>query len=199
MVWVHWALSELLAAAARAWEPEWTGPATTLSSGEQVHGDREPDSKPGFATRLPGTGVGGGGGGVAVGVGVGRGVAVGVGVGVRDGVAVGVGVGVGVPPPPSVARCGCTVPENALPFDASQLMDHVIAPRMLGNVPVGLKLPQLVPLARQSSAAFMLAGGWTPLPAADEDAGRPRPTWSARTCWSRMHAWAVMKSTLPSL
>src|SRR5215472_15336624 len=171
MVWVHWALSELLAAAASAWEPEWTGLETTLSSGEQVHGDSAPDSKPGLASRLPGTGV-------------------------RVGVAV--GVGVPPPPPPSVARCGPTVPENAFPLDASQLMDHVIAPRMLGNVPVGLKLPQLVPFARQSSAAFMLAGGWTPLPAADEDAGRPRPTWSARTCWSRMHARAVMKSTLPS-
>src|SRR5215472_1394364 len=87
MVWVHWALSELLAAAARAREPEWTGPATTLSSGEQVHGDREPDSKPGFATRLPGTGVGvgvGGGGGVGVRVGVGVG-CVGVGVAVGGG------------------------------------------------------------------------------------------------------------------
>src|SRR5215472_9965193 len=88
MVWVHWALSELLAAAASAWEPEWTGLETTLSSGEQVHGDSAPDSKPGFATRLPATGVGVGGGGVAVGVGVGVGVAVGVGVGV--------GVGTGV-------------------------------------------------------------------------------------------------------
>src|SRR5215470_8486700 len=103
MVCVHWALSELLAAAARAWEPEWTGLETTLSSGEQVHGDRAPDSKPPLATRLPG----GGGGGVAVGVGVGVGVGVlvgvGVGVGVRVGVAVGVGVGVPPPPPPSVA------------------------------------------------------------------------------------------------
>src|SRR5215467_13684912 len=69
MVCVHWALSELLAAAARAWEPEWTGLETTLSSGEQVHGDREPDSKPGLVTRLPGTGVGVGGVGVGVAVG----------------------------------------------------------------------------------------------------------------------------------
>src|SRR5215469_6933828 len=132
MVCVHWALSELLAAAARAKEPEWTGLETTLSSGEQVHGDREPDSKPGLATRLPPAGVGVGGGGGAVGVGVGVGVCVGVGVGggvgvaVRVGVAVGVGVGV-PPPPPSVARCGPTAPEKALPLDASQLMDHVIA------------------------------------------------------------------------
>src|SRR5215471_7237330 len=112
MVCVHWALSELLAAAARAWEPEWTGLETTLSSGEQVHGDREPDSKPGLATRLPPAGVGGGGGGVAVGVGVGVGVGAAVGVGVRVGVGVGVRVGVAVgvppPPPPSVARCGPT-------------------------------------------------------------------------------------------
>src|SRR5215470_13878741 len=98
MVCVHWALSELLAAAARAREPEWTGPATTLSSGEQVHGDREPDSKPGFATRLPATGVGGGGGGVALGVGVGVGVGFIVGVGVGRGVPVGVGVGPGDEP-----------------------------------------------------------------------------------------------------
>src|SRR5215467_10846652 len=75
MVCVHWALSELFAAAASAWEPEWTGPVTTLSSGEQLQGDREPDSKPGLASRLPvaGVGVGVGGGGVGVGVAVGGG------------------------------------------------------------------------------------------------------------------------------
>src|SRR5579859_3858434 len=77
IVCVHWALSELFAAAARAWEPECAGPETTLSSGEQVHGASEPDSKPPLASRLPGTGVGGGG--VAVGLGVGVGVGAGVG------------------------------------------------------------------------------------------------------------------------
>src|SRR5947209_16326535 len=171
MAWVHWALSELLAAADRAWEPECVGPPATLSRGEQLHGESAPDSKPGLASRLPGTGVGGGG------VAVGRG----VGVGVGRGVPVAVGVGVGPPPPPSVARCGCTVPENALPFDASQLIDHVMAPRMVGAVLDGWKLPQFVPVARQSSAAFTLAGGWTPPPAAWREAGRPRPTWSAPT------------------
>src|SRR5215467_6299159 len=101
MVCVHWALSELLAAAARAWEPEWTGLETTLSSGEQVHGDREPDSKPGLVTRLPGTGVGVGGGGVGVGAGVAVGVGAGVGVPVGVGVGgVGVGVAVGGGPVP---------------------------------------------------------------------------------------------------
>src|SRR5437867_5064592 len=90
MVCVHWALSLLLAAAERAWVPPWAGLETTVSSGEQVHGDRPPDSKPGLATRLPP--VGGG----AVGVGVGRGVAVGVGAGVPVGV--GVGFGGGEPP-----------------------------------------------------------------------------------------------------
>src|SRR5215471_12131915 len=96
MVCVHWALSELFAAAASAWEPEWTGPATTLSSGEQLQGDREPDSKPGLASRLPVAGVGVGGGGVSVGVGAGVGVGVGLGVGVAVGVGVGRGVPVGV-------------------------------------------------------------------------------------------------------
>src|SRR5690349_4989999 len=96
MVWVHWALSELLAAAARAWEPEWVGLPATLSSGEQLHGESAPDSKPGLASRLPEPGVGVGGGGVAVGVGVGAGVRLGVGVGVGAGVPVGVGVGVRV-------------------------------------------------------------------------------------------------------
>src|SRR5689334_23702287 len=99
---VHWALSELLAAADRARAPLWTGDATTESSGEQDHGDRVPLSKPPLASGPPGGGVAvvvgvGVGRGVAVGVGVGRGVAVGVAVGV--GVRVGVGVGVCPPPP----------------------------------------------------------------------------------------------------
>ena len=36
LVCVHWALSELLAAADRACAPEWTGLPTTVSSGEQA-------------------------------------------------------------------------------------------------------------------------------------------------------------------
>src|SRR5437660_3922015 len=98
MAWVHWALSELLAAADRAWEPECVGLPATLSSGEQLHGESAPDSKPGLASRLPGTGVGGGGVAVGRDVGVGVGRAVGVGVGRGVPLAVGVGVGGGDEP-----------------------------------------------------------------------------------------------------
>ena len=69
-VWLHKALSLLVAAADSAWVPEWTGDETTLPVlPEHVHGASEPDSKPPLTTPLPlgggelGRGVGDGDGG----------------------------------------------------------------------------------------------------------------------------------------
>ncbi|HEY2515266.1 MAG TPA: hypothetical protein VGI39_30575 [Polyangiaceae bacterium] len=62
-----------------------------------------------------------------------------------------------------------------------------------------MKLPQLDPFARQSSAAFTTDGATYPLPAPLVVAGSPRPTWSGRSPPSSwMAASAVRKSTLPS-
>src|SRR4051794_35360967 len=57
-----------------------------------------------------------------------------------------------------VARCGLTVLAKPLPLATSQLIDQVIAPRMPGYVAGGLNVPQLVPRARQSSAALITDG-----------------------------------------
>ena len=54
--------------------------------------------------------------------------------------------------------CGPTPLDQVLPADASQLVDQVIAPPIPGHVLPGLKLPQLLPLARQSSALFTTDG-----------------------------------------
>src|SRR5438034_7581554 len=119
MACVHCALSELLAAADSAWLPERTGLDTGVSMDEQLQPARPPVSKPALPSRLPAAGVGVG---VPRGVGVGVGVWLGVGVGVWLGVGVGVwlavGVGVGPPPPGRPDRCGRTVFEKLLPFDA---------------------------------------------------------------------------------
>src|SRR6266540_5639881 len=97
-----------------------------------------------------------------------------------------------------VSRCGPTVLEKLLPATLSQLTDQVIAPRMSGYVCGGLKLPQLVPRARQSSAWFTTDGSTYPPPAAREEAGRPSATWSGRSPFSSwMQASAVRKSTVP--
>jgi hypothetical protein len=65
---------------------------------------------------------------------------------------------------------------KAKPFEASQLIDQVIAPRRLGQVVGGWKLPQFAPPVRQSRAALTTDGSTWPLPAAWVLAGRPRPT-----------------------
>lgn len=49
---------------------------------------------------------------------------------------------------------------NCQLFEASQLIDHVMAPRMDGQVVLGLNVPQLVPRARQLSALLTLDGDW---------------------------------------
>ena len=58
----------------------------------------------------------------------------------------------------SPCTCGPTALDHALPAVASQLVDHVIAPRRSGYVRGGLKEPQPVPLARQSRALFTTVG-----------------------------------------
>src|SRR5206468_12177967 len=80
-----------------------------------------------------------------------------------------------------VPRCGLTVLAKWNPLLASQLIDQVIAPRIDGHVDGGLKLPQLVPRARQSSAALRFDGSWNPPPAACDEAGSPSTTWSGRS------------------
>src|SRR5207302_3143108 len=100
----------------------------------------------------------------------------------------------------NVFRCGRTVLAKLLPFVTSQLIDHVIAPRIDGYVCGGWKLPQLVPTARQSSAALTRDGATTPPPAAPGPAGSPRATWSGRSPFSSwLQASAVMKFTVPWL
>ena len=79
-----------------------------------------------------------------------------------------------------VERCGFTVLAKWKPLLASQLTDQVIAPRIDGQVDGGLKLPQLVPLARQSSALLATDGSTNPPPAAAWVAGNPSATWSGR-------------------
>jgi hypothetical protein len=54
--------------------------------------------------------------------------------------------------------CGPTVEDQLLPVDASQFVDHVIAPRRPGYVFDGLKEPQFVPFVRQSRAALTTDG-----------------------------------------
>src|SRR5215510_12134109 len=86
-----------------------------------------------------------------------------------------------VPPPGSEAKCGTTVLAKLYPLAASQLIDQSIAPRIEGQVVEGWKLPQLVPMARQSSALLTTLGDTYPPPAPEGDAGRPNPTWSGRS------------------
>src|SRR6202023_2606276 len=91
-----------------------------------------------------------------------------------------------------------TVLAKLKPLDASQLMDHVIAPRMLGHVKGGTNVLQLVPFARQLSAATTTDGATTPPPAALACAGNPSPTWSGRRPFCNwMQARAVSKSSVP--
>ena len=77
-----------------------------------------------------------------------------------------------------------TVFAKLKPVEASQLIDHVMAPRMLGYVLGGTNELQLVPLARQLSALLTTEGTTKPPPAALPEAGRPRPTWSGRNPFS---------------
>ena len=66
------------------------------------------------------------------------------------------------------------------PLEASQLIDQVMAPRIVGQVLGGLNVPQFVPIAKQSSAETTTDGATTPPPAALADAGAPSPIWSGR-------------------
>src|SRR5262245_33586084 len=68
-------------------------------------------------------------------------------------------------------RCPCTEFAKAYPLEASQLMDHVMAPRIDGQLDGGTNVPQLVRAARQSRALLTTDGLTTPPPAADEEAG----------------------------
>src|SRR6266516_738608 len=105
-----------------------------------------------------------------------------------------------VPPPGSEAKCGATVLAKLLPLEASQLTDQSIAPRIEGQVVDGWKLPQFVPMDRQSRALFTTVGDTKPPPAAKVDAGSPSPTWSGRNPFCNwMHASAVRKFSVPSL
>lgn len=58
----------------------------------------------------------------------------------------------------SACTCAPTVFDHELPADASQFVDHVIAPRRSGYVFEGLKEPQPVPLVRQSRALLTTVG-----------------------------------------
>src|ERR1700756_4579403 len=96
-------------------------------------------------------------------------------------------------------RCGPMTFAIWLPALASQFVDHVIAPPMAGQVAGGWKLPQLLPLARQSRAALTTLGVTWPPPAALVEAGTPRPTWLGfRPPCSWMQASAVRKFSVPS-
>ena len=80
------------------------------------------------------------------------------------------------------------------------MIDQVITPRRAGYVCGGLKLPQFVPAARQSTALLITDGAVNPPPAADPDAGRPSATWSGRRPFSSwMQASATMKFSVPWL
>jgi len=129
----------------------------------------KPDSKPGLPIEPTGGGVGVGRGPVGQVVPVGGvGGAVGLGLGLVLGLALelGLALGEGLPVgdgggevwPGSVSRCGPTVLAKLYPLSASQLIDHVIAPRIPGQVCDGRNDPQLTPLARQSSALFTTDG-----------------------------------------
>src|SRR5690349_19956292 len=86
------------------------------------------------------------------------------------------------------------------PFEASQLLDHVIAPLMVGHVSGGTKLQQLVPLARQLSDETTIDGATTPPPAALACASRPTPAWPGRRPpFNWMQASAVSKFSVPWL
>src|SRR5581483_6235909 len=75
----------------------------------------------------------------------------------------------------SVFKNGPTVLAKLEPLEASQLIDQVIAPRML-QCAGGTNEPQLLPLARQLSALLITDGETYPPPAAEVEAGRPRAT-----------------------
>src|SRR5437870_338472 len=69
-----------------------------------------------------------------------------------------------------------TVLAKLKPLDASQLMDQVMAPRMLGHIKEGTNVLQFVPFARQLRDATTTEGSTTPPPAALACAGSPSPT-----------------------
>src|SRR5205823_13313038 len=87
-----------------------------------------------------------------------------------------------------------TVLEKLKLLDASQLMDQVMAPRMLGHIKEGTKVLQFMPFAKQLRDATTTEGSTTPPPAALACAGSPSPTWSGRRPFCNwMQASAVSK------